>query len=185
VKRVNHTAPGLLIAMPNLRDPNFAETVVLMLEHNKDGAVGLVVNRPFPGSPHVICSGLGISWLDGSLGDIRLGGPVRTQAGCIVHPPLQKFEDTQVVTPEIAVSTSREALETLVGLPNCPFRLMLGYAGWGPGQLEREMTEGTWVMAPVTQALLFKTAPELVYDTALAGLGITRHDLVSSNTAIN
>ncbi len=170
--------------MPSLRDPNFTETVVLMLEHNKDGAVGLVVNRPFPGSPKVICSGLGIDWVDG-LGDIRLGGPVRTQAGCIVHPPARHFDDTQIVTEDIAVSTSREALETLVTLPECPFRLMLGYAGWGPGQLEREMTEGTWLHAPALPGLVFDTEPHLVYDGALASLGINRADLVASSTAIH
>lgn len=182
---VSTTAPGVLIAMPNLRDPNFAETVVLMLEHTTDGAVGLVVNRPFPGSPHVICNGLGIDWAEHGRGDIRLGGPVRTQAGCVVHPPSKCFEDTQIVTPQISVSTSREALEALAGLPDCPFRLMLGYAGWGPGQLEREMTEGTWLLAPATRTLIFDTQPELVYDSALATLGITRQDLVSSTTAIH
>lgn len=182
---MNSTAPGFLIAMPNLRDPNFAETVVLMLEHNKDGAVGLVVNRPFPGSPHVVCSGLGIEWQDETMGDIRLGGPVRTQAGCIVHPPEESFADTQIVTEDIAVSTSREALEKLVGTPKCPFRLMLGYAGWGPGQLEREMTEGTWLLAPVAHSILFDTPTELIYDEALAQLGISRHDLVASSTAVH
>ncbi|MFT5432499.1 MAG: putative transcriptional regulator, partial [Myxococcota bacterium] len=131
VAATNTTAPGFLVAMPTLRDPNFAETLILMLEHNQDGAVGLVVNRPFPGNPHLVCSGLGVEWLDAGRGDIRLGGPVRTQAGCIVHPPDVSFEDTQRVTPQLAVSTSREALEKLVRLTDCPFRLMLGYAGWG------------------------------------------------------
>lgn len=179
------TSPGFLIAMPSLRDPNFVETVVLMLEHNTDGAVGLVVNRPFPGSPQVVCSGLGISWADDTLGDIRLGGPVRTQAGCIVHPPGRSFADTQLLSPGIAVSTSREALEELVTLADCPFRLMLGYAGWGSGQLEREMTEGTWLLAPASPTVLFKTAPDKVYETALALLGINRHDLVAPPTAVH
>ncbi|MFT7623804.1 MAG: putative transcriptional regulator [Myxococcota bacterium] len=182
---MKRTAPGLLIAMPSLRDPNFTETVVLMLEHNRDGAVGLVVNRPFPGKPEVICSGLGIEWVDEGLGDIRLGGPVRTQAGCIVHPPTRNFEDTQIVTDAISVSTSREALEELVLVPDCPFRLMLGYAGWGPGQLEREMSEGTWLLTPATPLLLFETDPEQVYDGALAAMGIRRQDLVATNTAIH
>lgn len=171
--------------MPNLRDPNFAETVVLMLEHNADGAVGLVLNRPYPGDPHTVCSGLAVSWLDEGHGDIRLGGPVRTQAGCIVHPPGHKFEDTQIVTPDIAVSTSREALETLVQDGECPFRLMLGYAGWGPGQLERELAEGTWIHSPASHGLIFSTNPELIYDQALALLGINRRDLVGTPTAIH
>ena len=100
------TAPGLLIAMPNLRDPNFMETVVLMLEHTKDGAVGLVANRPFPGDPRLVCQGLGIDWKDDTQGDIRQGGPVRTQAGCILHPPAWRFGDTQIITEDIAYEPS-------------------------------------------------------------------------------
>jgi putative transcriptional regulator len=145
--------------MPNLKDPNFSETVVLMLEHNAEGAVGLVINRPFPGSPQVVCAGLGIEWNEDTRGEIRIGGPVRTQAGCIVHPPAWEFPDTQIITAHIAVSTSREALTELIKSNDCPFRLLLGYAGWGPGQLEREMTEGTWLLAPVSEQIIFKTAP--------------------------
>ena len=171
--------------MPALRDPNFAETVVLMLAHNKDGAVGLVVTRPFPGSPQLVCAGLGIQWADSSLGDIRLGGPVRTQAGCLLHPPRWRFPDTQMVAPGIAVSTSREALDALIVKIDCPFRLLLGYAGWGSGQLEREMSEGTWLSAPVADELLFKTAPEKIYERALASLGINRWELVSGPMGVN
>ncbi len=185
LRDVKTTAPGFLVAMPNLRDPNFAETVVLMLEHNKDGAVGLVINRRFPGSPDVVCTGLGIRWSERTLGDIRLGGPVRTQAGCILHPPRWRFPDTQIVAPGIAVSTSRDALDALVGDPACPFRLLLGYAGWASGQLEREMTEGTWLVAPVTDEVIFRTAPEQMYDKALGLLGIARRDLVAVRTSVN
>ena len=182
---MENTAPGFLIAMPNLRDPNFAETVVLMLEHNSDGAVGLVVNRPFPGDPNVVCSGLGIEWPVDGLGDIRLGGPVRTQAGCIVHPAGVAFADTQAVTNGLSVSTSREALESLSQRSDCPFRLMLGYAGWGSGQLELEMTQGTWLLAPVTESVVFDTPAHEMYDRALASLGIARHHLSLANTAVN
>ena len=184
-KFVNATAPGLLIAMPALTDPNFSEAVVLMLEHNKDGAVGLVINRPFPGSPQVVCAGLGVTWADNTLGDIRLGGPVRTQAGCLIHPSLWNFSDTQIVTSEISVSTSREALDELLPRSDCAFRLLLGYAGWAPGQLERELSEGTWLLAPVTQELIFNTAPANMYDRALGVMGIKRHELVLANPAIN
>jgi putative transcriptional regulator len=179
------TAPGFLIAMPNLRDPNFSETVVLMLDHNDEGAVGLVINRPFPGSPHVVCAGLGVDWADTTMGDIRVGGPVRPQAGCLIHPPTWCFSDTQTITPEISVSTSREALDELLPRSDCPFRLLLGYAGWAPGQLEQEMTQGTWLPVPINHAILFETPAELMYERSLALLGITRADLANTNTSIN
>ncbi|HIA00300.1 MAG TPA: YqgE/AlgH family protein [Myxococcales bacterium] len=179
------TAPSFLIAMPNLRDPNFSETVILMLDHNDEGAVGLVVNRPFPGSPQVVCAGLGVDWAEQTMGDIRVGGPVRPQAGCLVHPPDWRFSDTQIVTPDISVSTSREALDELLPRADCPFRLLLGYAGWGPGQLEQELSEGTWLSVPVSHAVLFETPAEQMYESALASMGISRADLANTNSAIN
>ena len=179
------TAPGLLIAMPTLQDPNFTETVVLMLEHNVEGAVGLVVNRPYPGEKALISAGLDLEWDNDAVGGIRMGGPVRVQAGCIVHLPPLAFDDTQDLGANLRVSTSREALEGLIEDGNAPFHLILGYAGWGPGQLEWEMTQGTWLSAPLSSSIIFDTDPSDMYDAALATLGITRHDLALTNTAVN
>jgi putative transcriptional regulator len=179
------SAPGFLIAMPNLRDPNFDQAVILMLEHSTDGAVGLVINRPIPDGRETVISGLGLIWHPESIGDVRAGGPVRTQAGCILHPPEWHFEDTQIITPTLSVSTSREALDTLAALTNCPFRLMLGYAGWGASQLEREITEGTWLSTPVNEALVFADDADSIYDRAVESLGINRYDLVPGAPAIN
>jgi len=178
------TAPGFLIAMPSLRDHNFADSVILMLEHTTDGAVGLVINRPFPGDIAVVSQGLGISWPKRTLGDIRYGGPVRTQAGCIVHPPNVMFADSQLLTRGIAVSTSRDALDALVANVECPFRLMLGYAGWGPGQLEREMKEGSWLLAPAADKVIFEGPVNGMYDKVLATLGVRREELAMATTAI-
>ena len=185
VRLMKSTAPGLLIAMPTLQDPNFTETVVLMLEHNVEGAVGLVVNRPFPGDRTQITEGLGLQWSADAAGGVRMGGPVRVQAGCIVHKPTHEFDDTQDVGNNLCVSTSREALEGLISAGDAPFHLVLGYAGWGPGQLEWEMTQGTWLLAPLTPELIFDIEPSKMYDAALATLGISRHDLALTNTAVN
>lgn len=182
---MEQTAPGFLIAMPNLKDPNFDGSVVLMLEHNKDGAVGLVVNRPFDGDMEEVITRLGIDWNRRTPGQVRMGGPVHTRSGWIVHRPFRTFADTQIITDEIAISTSRDALEELVVEADTPFRLMLGYAGWGPGQLEREMTEGTWILAPADSQLIFDATTDEIYDRALAALGILRHHLVMPSTAIN
>ena len=136
--------------MPTLQDPNFTETVVLMLEHNAEGAVGLVLNRPYPGKRSLVAAGLSLDWDENAPGSVRLGGPVRVQSGCIIHLAPHSFDDTQVVSDPIRVSTSREALESLIATDDARFQLVLGYAGWGPGQLEWEMTQGTWLSAPVS-----------------------------------
>jgi putative transcriptional regulator len=182
---VTSIAPGFLVAMPALRDPNFSGAVVLMLEHNESGAVGLVVNRPFPGSDAEILNGLGIDLLPDTQGEVRAGGPVRVRAGCIIHPPQWAFEDTQYITTTLCVSTSREALSTLANTKECPFRLMLGYAGWGAAQLESEIREGTWLHVPLKEELLFEVAPEQMYDTVLASVGISSLDLVSGSLAVH
>ncbi len=179
------STPGFLVAMPHLKDPNFADTVVLMLEHNAEGAVGLVVNRPFPGDPGTIATGLGIDWPRRTLGQVRYGGPVRTQNGCLLHPPSNLFPDSQIVGSGIAVSTSRDALTGVLESPSCPFRLMLGYAGWGPGQLERELREGSWLFVPVSSALLFDTPADKIYDMALASIGAQRFTLGSGGSNIH
>ena len=179
------TAPGLLIAMPTLQDPNFTETVVLMLEHNAEGAVGLVLNRPYPGKRSLVAAGLDLNWAEDAPGSIRMGGPVRVQAGCILHRASHSFDDTQSISETVNVSTSREALESLIETSDTQFQLVLGYAGWGPGQLEWEMTQGTWLSAPLQSRLILDTKPRDMYDAALAILGISRHDLALTNTAVN
>jgi len=179
------TAPGFLVAMPALQDPNFTETVVLMLEHTDQGAVGLVINRPFHGSDSAIFEGLGVELHVPTLGEVRTGGPVRAQAGCIIHPPEWTFDDTQHITERLCVSTSREALDALAAAGDCPFRLLLGYAGWGAHQLEEEIQQGTWLHVPLSEDVLFQTEPDRVYDTVLALVGISRTDLVSGPLAIH
>jgi putative transcriptional regulator len=184
-KIVDTIAPGFLVAMPALRDPNFSGAVVLMLEHNEGGAVGLVVNRPFVGNDTEILHGLGIDLLPDTQGEVRAGGPVRVRAGCIIHPPQWAFEDTQYITTALCVSTSREALSTLANTKECPFRLLLGYAGWGAAQLESEIREGTWLHVPLQEEILFEVAPELMYDAVLATVGISSLDLVSGSLAVH
>ena len=182
---VKSIAPGFLVAMPSLRDPNFSRTVVLMLEHNENGAVGLIVNRPLPGSDAEILEGLGIDLVQESWGDVRAGGPVRMRAGCIIHPPQWSFKDTQHITEGLCVSTSREALTTLASAKECPFRLLLGYAGWGASQLESEIREGTWLHVPLKEEFLFEIDPEQMYDVVLASVGISRLDLASGSLAVH
>ena len=149
-------APGLLIATPHLRDPNFDHTVVLMFEHSEEGALGLVINRRLDLLVEQVLSDLSIT--PGPLGGqpVHYGGPVSMEIGWVIHSTDHEEASTRKVTDDIAVSTSREILEAIAG-GNGPSRYMLclGYAGWGGEQIEGEVGQGAWLTAPATADLVF------------------------------
>ncbi|MCB9544993.1 MAG: YqgE/AlgH family protein [Myxococcales bacterium] len=164
--------PGVLIAVPQLGDPNFRRSVVVMLEHDDQGALGLVINQPLPHACADVAQSFGLTWGGAPESRLRRGGPVEPQSLWILHEDRLQFDETSPVAPGIAVSRSREALTGLCEGGERPVRLVVGYAGWGPGQLEGEMASGSWIQAPVSPALVFEWAPEAIWDRALAGLGI-------------
>ncbi len=161
--------PGLLVASPQMHDPNFERAVVLLVQHSSQGALGLVVNREAR-----VRVGEVVSHLDLPGGASHLqrpalwGGPVERGAGFVVYKGL---------SPEgwcagnVAISPSKERLAALIGA-GADFHLCLGYAGWGPGQLERELEEGSWVMVDAAAELIFDASIGDRYDLALASLGV-------------
>ncbi len=161
--------PGLLVASPQMRDPNFERAVVLLVQHSAQGALGLVVNREAP-----VRVGDVVGHLELPSSSPRLqrpamwGGPVERGSGFVLY---------RGVAPEgwtvgnVAVSPSKERLAALVGA-GAEFHLCLGYAGWGPGQLDRELEEGSWVSVDASADLVFDTALTDRYDQALARLGV-------------
>lgn len=169
---------NLLIAMPALADPNFARTVTLICEHSTDGAMGLVVNRPTTLKLREILDQLGIQGASTTLADmpVYFGGPVQNSRGFVLHEPLGHWEATMAVTDTLGVSTSRDILEALAHNEG-PDRYIvtLGYAGWGAGQLERELTENSWLNAPSASDILFTLPAEHRWKAAaqLAGVDLT------------
>ncbi len=161
--------PGLLVASPQLRDTHFARTVVLLLQSDPGGALGLVVNRVTPvrmadvleGTPHPRPLGESLAlW----------GGPVEPSMGFVLFRG--RAPEGWQLAGELAVSGSRERLGALVA-GGTPFHLCLGYAGWSPGQLEREFEEGSWVHVEHDAALVLDAPVEERYDRALAQLGLS------------
>ena len=169
----NDIAPGLLIATPQLRDPNFDQTVVLMFEHGDEGAIGLVVNRQLDLLVEQVLSDLNIT--SGALGSraVHYGGPVSMEIGWVIHSPDYEEASTRRVTDELSVSTSREILDALAA-DEGPTRYMLclGYAGWGAGQLEREVGQGAWLTAPAAARLVFDVPVSERWKAAYGLLGI-------------
>jgi len=169
-------APTLLLAMPQLRDPNFHRSVVLLCEHGPKGALGFVVNRPtdLRAAEAVV--------LDPPVrGDSGLmlwtGGPVEPQRGFLLLGDDPGVEDSEKVSEGLHLTASVEVLRRILETDPAEMarqraRLLLGYAGWGPGQLDQELTASAWLTAPADPELVFATPPETMWETAIRGLGV-------------
>jgi len=148
----------LLIATSEMKDPRFAESVIYIVKHNSEGALGLIINQPIAKGPMPdLLKGFGIA-NDNARGEIILhyGGPVSQFSGFILHSDDVKLSSTIGVKDGIAMTTDPKLIE-MIGEGKGPrqFLLMLGYAGWAPGQLEGEILAGAWHTIPGEKALIF------------------------------
>jgi len=183
---VNFTvAPGLLIAMPSLLDPNFFRAVVAVCAHTSEGAFGLVINQELEIPVAAICAESDIDWRGDRDRKVYCGGPVERQRGWLLHHSRYRFEGTQVVDDGVGLTTSQDGLVAYGQEPGGPFRLLLGYAGWGEGQLDREIVEGSWLTAPMSPELLFETPRDQIWSRAMALVGVDPAHLVDAGTQIN
>lgn len=164
-----------LIAMPDLADENFFHTVTYICEHNRDGAMGIVINRQAEVSLGELFSQLGIHPSDTTHLNhmVYHGGPVQTEQGFILHQPLGDWEATMAITDTVGLTASKDILEAIAhGEGPKQFLVALGYAGWGAGQLEHEMLENAWLSAPASSTVLFETPVEQRWTEAAALLGV-------------
>ncbi|HRE56121.1 MAG TPA: YqgE/AlgH family protein [Candidatus Competibacter sp.] len=172
-----------LIAMPALADPNFFQTVTYISEHNASGALGLIINRPLGLSLGQLLEHLQIRTDRSDLAALPVyqGGPVQPEQGFVIHSPIGQWGATLHVTEQIGITTSRDILQA-VARGEGPERwlLTLGYAGWGPGQLERELAENAWLSTPADPDILFYKPSEQRWAAAAALLGVDLN-LLSSN----
>ncbi|NJN46022.1 MAG: YqgE/AlgH family protein [Candidatus Competibacteraceae bacterium] len=165
----------LLIAMPSLMDPNFHQTVTYLSEHNADGALGIVINRPLELTLGELLEHLNIPISQPAIASmpVHYGGPVQPQQGFVVHTPAGDWGSTLRVTDAIGITTSRDILQSLAQGQQPEHALVaLGYAGWGPGQLEQELAENAWLSGPADPAILFHTPINQRWSAAAALLGV-------------
>ena len=143
----------LLIAMPGLRDPNFSTTVTLICEHNDDGALGIIINRPLTLKLSGLFEQLCVEDPDSEAANnpVMSGGPVGTERGFVLHDKSQSFENTLAVSDDIHLTLSRDVIDAMaVGDGPDKSLVAVGYAGWEPGQLEEEMLANSWLSVPAT-----------------------------------
>ena len=180
---------NLLCAVPQLSDPNFRRSVVLVLDHGDAGALGLVLNQPLPHAMADVARSLGTVW-DGPQDALaRCGGPVEPMRGWVLHESSTWDEDARAILPGIFLTTSVAPIQRDGEGFGGAFRLLclLGYAGWGPGQLEGEMALGSWVVVPLKDAeagrglppsWIFDADPADMWDEALRSIGVDPARLV-------
>ena len=170
--------------MPQLADPKFSRSVVLMIEHGDEGSFGLVINHPSPIKASELLDSLEMSWRGEDSAVVWAGGPVSPSTGWVLHEPVGLAQPgeggTIEITSTIALSTSPDRLRVIASSPPRNVRLLLGYSGWGPGQLAVEMARGAWLHTEIDENLVFGTPPDEMWAAAIRTLGINPADLMPS-----
>ena len=163
-----------LLAMPALTGSYFGQTISYLCEHNEDGAMGLVVNRPVEDvTLGDLFDQLDIDGSAHRATEVLEGGPVQRDRGFVLHSKDVLMEGSLQLAGDLALSTSREMLAA-IARDEGPDRFLVcvGYAGWGGGQLEDEMAENAWLSCPADESILFETAHQDRVKSAAATLGI-------------
>lgn len=166
--------------MPQLPDPRFAGSVTYLCEHDAQGAFGLTINRPLDISTAELLGQAGIECHAEGLEDepVLLGGPVEPQRGFVLHLGEGRWQYSHALTDGIMLTTSRDVLEAIAQGKGPKQRLLLlGYAGWGPGQLEQEMRDNSWLSTPSDPFLMFETPWSNRWAEATRRLGIDPRNL--------
>lgn len=183
VQNVNLTN-HFLIAMPSMADDNFSRSLVYVAEHNEEGALGIIVNRPLELSVKELLERVEITPQAEGLdtAPVFFGGPVQTDRGFVLHRPIGGWQSSLQVTAEIALTSSKDILQALAesGEPR-DVLITLGYSGWSAGQLEDELAQNGWLTVAAEPHIIFEMESGRRFDAAVRLLGIDFSNL--SDTA--
>ncbi len=167
---------NFLIAMPTLEDPYFSNALVYVCEHNENGALGIIVNRPIDLNLAGLFEKVDITLERSELADmpVYFGGPVQLDRGFVLHRPVGVWQSTMKINEELGLTSSRDILASVAkdGLPG-DFLVSLGYSGWDAGQLEDELAQNSWLTVPAKPGILFELPPEERLPAAMQKLGIS------------
>ena len=161
--------------MPAMADPNFSRTLTYLCEHNEQGALGLVINRPLDMTLATLFERINLelkAW-ERKNAPVHFGGPVQQDRGFVLHRPIGQWKSTLPIGTDIGLTTSRDILEA-VSEGGGPAKLLvtLGYAGWAAGQLEHELGQNAWLTVEASEDVLFDLPPEEKLAAAMQLLGI-------------
>jgi len=173
--------PFFLVAMPQVIDPFFHRSVVLMLEYEPNGSFGFIINRPTELTLGEMLEGVELSWHGAESAVTFFGGPVQPNLGNFVFdgPAPSAEADALVVdiSPRLRLSQDLRVLDAIAHAPPERFRLFLGYAGWSPEQLDQELERNDWLVAPFDADVVFANDPESIWPLALESIGVRPESL--------
>jgi putative transcriptional regulator len=175
-RQISNLTRHFLIAMPGMTDPNFANTLTFICEHNEKGALGIVVNRPTQVTMGELFEQVDIPLTDAALAakHVFFGGPVQNDRGFVLHRPLGSWKSTLNVDAYIGLTTSKDILLSMAENECEGDQLVaLGYSGWQPGQLEEEIKANGWLAVDVDSDIIFSLPPEARLNAAMARLGVS------------
>lgn len=181
--QVSELTGQLLLATPSLHDPSFAGAVVLVCHHDSEGCMGLIINRQQDISVHDVLDDLDISHQKLTQDTSPLvfeGGPVGVFRGFILHDSWHIYESTMQISDEFHLTSSRDVLEQLAqGEGPEHYMFILGYAGWGAGQLEQELANNDWLIAPASHHIVFQEPPDQRWAFGARCMGIDHRNQLS------
>ena len=171
-----------LIAMPQLKDSLFGDTVSVVCQHSREGAIALVINKTLPQTLGEVFKQMDLpsDSLKNPDQSILFGGPVQPEAGFVLHTEEGNWQSTLAISDTLYLTSSKDILEAISenkGPENYLF--ILGYAGWSSGQIEQELEQNSWLHSPVESDIVFNTPPELISDQVISKLGIDPHRIVN------
>ena len=172
-------ANHFLIAMPAMTDPNFARSLTYLCEHNAEGALGIIINKPLELDLGSLFERVSVPLTQGESQakyrnlPVYFGGPVQTDRGFVLHRPIGEWQSTLHVTPEVGLTSSRDILQSMSdsGEPDNVL-VSLGYAGWAAGQLEWELSQNAWLTVAADPEVIFRLPPEERLPAAMQLLGV-------------
>lgn len=164
-----------LIAMPGMADPNFARSLTYICEHNDQGALGVVVNRPTDMTLASLFEQIDMPLQSAAMAaqPVYFGGPVQTDRGFVLHRPVGGWLSTLAVRDDVGLTTSRDILQAVSeGSGPCSLLVSLGYAGWAAGQIEDEIARNAWLTVAAAPEVIFELPPLDRLEAALRLLGV-------------
>ena len=173
--KVTNLSNHFLIAMPSLLDINFSQSVTYICEHDKNGALGITINKPSEVNLSELFDQLNIAYDNQTTNNqkILIGGPVQIDRGFILHTSEQQWSSSLNITDTISITTSQDILEAIAQNQGPDDTIIaLGYAGWAPGQLENEIAENTWLSCPADEHILFHTPTDKLWEETAKLMGV-------------
>ncbi len=167
-----------LIAMPQLKDSLFGDTVSVVCQHSEEGAIALVINKTLPQTLGEVFKqmNLSVDSLKNPDQAILFGGPVQPEAGFVLHTEKGQWQSTLSISETLYLTSSKDILEAISELKGPEdYLFILGYSGWSSGQIEQELEQNSWLHSPIESDIVFNTPPDRISDQVIKKLGIDPH----------